>query len=149
MKRNSRLSSTLHILVHMAEKPEQALTSEQLATFIHTNPVVVRRTIAGLRDAGIVTSSRGHGGGWLLGRAPEKISLAEISVALGETLLPFSTDPESPGCLVEQAVIAVLDDFRNAAERLLAEKLSRITLADLTADFRRRFDRIGVSSHAV
>ncbi|TIN81526.1 MAG: Rrf2 family transcriptional regulator, partial [Mesorhizobium sp.] len=59
MKRNSRLSSTLHILVHMAEKPEQALTSEQLATFIHTNPVVVRRTIAGLRDAGIVTSSRG------------------------------------------------------------------------------------------
>ncbi|RWO88644.1 Rrf2 family transcriptional regulator [Mesorhizobium sp.] len=149
MKRNSRLSSTLHILVHMAEKPEQALTSEQLATFIHTNPVVVRRTIAGLRDAGIVTSSRGHSGGWLLGRAPEKISLAEISAALGETLLPFSTEPESPGCLVEQAVIAVLDDFRIAAERLLAEKLSRITLADLTADFRRRFDLTGVSSHAV
>ncbi|RUX04506.1 MULTISPECIES: Rrf2 family transcriptional regulator [unclassified Mesorhizobium] len=149
MKRNSRLSSTLHILVHMAEKPEQALTSEQLATFIHTNPVVVRRTIGGLRDAGIVTSSRGHGGGWLLGRAPENISLAEISVALGETLLPFSTEPESPGCLVEQAVIAVLDDFRVAAEKLLAEKLSRITLADLTADFRRRYALIGVSSHAV
>ncbi|TPL89247.1 Rrf2 family transcriptional regulator [Mesorhizobium sp. B2-3-14] len=149
MKRNSRLSSTLHILVHMAEKPEQALTSEQLATFIHTNPVVVRRTIAGLRDAGIVTSSRGHGGGWLLVRAPENISLAEISLALGETLLPFSTEPESPGCLVEQAVIAVLDDFRIAAEKLLAEKLSRITLADLTADFHRRFDLVGVSSHAV
>ncbi|TPL47656.1 Rrf2 family transcriptional regulator [Mesorhizobium sp. B2-4-4] len=149
MKRNSRLSSILHILVHMAEKPERALTSEQLATFIPTNPVVVRRTIAGLRDAGIVTSSRGHGGGWLLGRPPDEISLAEISAALGETLLPFGTEPESPGCLVEQAVIAVLDDFRIAAEKLLAEKLSRITLADLTADFRRRYDLIGVSSHAV
>ncbi|MBZ9895920.1 Rrf2 family transcriptional regulator [Mesorhizobium sp. BR1-1-6] len=149
MKRNSRLSSTLHILVHMAEKPERALTSEQLATFIHTNPVVVRRNIAGLRDAGIVTSSRGHGGGWLLGRPPDEISLAEISAALGETLLPFGTEPESPGCLVEQAVIAVLDDFRIAAEKLLAEKLSRITLADLTSDFRRRYDLIGVSSHAV
>ncbi|TGV50897.1 transcriptional regulator, partial [Mesorhizobium sp. M2D.F.Ca.ET.160.01.1.1] len=88
-------------------------------------------------------------GGWQLGRAPEEISLAEISVALGETLLPFSTEPESPGCLVEQAVIAVLDDFRVAAEKLLAEKLSRITLADLTADFRRRYALIGVSSHAV
>ncbi|TJW80626.1 MAG: transcriptional regulator, partial [Mesorhizobium sp.] len=32
MKRNSRLSSTLHILVHMAEAQEHALTSEQLAT---------------------------------------------------------------------------------------------------------------------
>ncbi|TIT60168.1 MAG: transcriptional regulator, partial [Mesorhizobium sp.] len=52
-------------------------------------------------------------------------------------------------CLVEQAVIAVLDDFRVAAEKLLAEKLSRITLADLTADFRRRYALIGVSSHAV
>lgn len=133
----------------MAETQERALTSEQLATFIHTNPVVVRRTIAGLRDAGIVTSSRGHGGGWQLGRAPEKISLAEISAALGETLLPFGTEPESPGCLVEQAVIAALDDFRVAAERLLAEKLSRITLADLAADFHRRYELIGVTSHAV
>ncbi|PTE10197.1 RrF2 family transcriptional regulator [Mesorhizobium helmanticense] len=149
MKRNSRLSSTLHILVHMTETREHALTSEQLATFIHTNPVVVRRTIAGLRDAGIVTSARGHGGGWQLGRAPEKISLAEISAALGETLLPFSNEPESPGCLVEQAVIAALDDFRIEAERLLAEKLSRITLADLAADFRRRYELIGVTSHAV
>lgn len=149
MKRNSRLSSTLHILVHMTETQEHALTSEQLATFIHTNPVVVRRTIAGLREAGIVTSSRGHGGGWQLGRAPEKISLAEISAALGETLLPFGTEPESPGCLVEQAVMAALDNFRVEAERLLAEKLSRITLADLAADFRRRYELIGVTSHAV
>lgn len=139
----------MHILVHMTETREHALTSEQLATFIHTNPVVVRRTIAGLRDAGIVTSTRGHGGGWQLGRAPESISLAEISAALGETLLPFGSEPESPGCLVEQAVIAALDDFRVEAERLLAEKLSGITLADLAADFRRRYELIGVTSHAV
>ena len=149
MKRNSRLSSTLHILVHMAETQEHALTSEQLAAFIHTNPVVVRRTIAGLREAGIVVSARGHGGGWQLGRAPETISLAEISAALGETLLPFSTEPERPGCLVEQAVIAALDDFRAAAERLLQQKLGRITLADLAADFRRRYAALGVTDHAV
>ncbi len=149
MKRNSRLSSTLHILVHMADAPDRALTSEQLAGFIHTNPVVVRRTIAGLREAGIVVSSRGPGGGWRLGRAPGAISLADISTALGETLLPFSTEPESPGCLVEQAVIAVLDDFRAEAERLLAQKLAGITLADLAADFRRRYALIGVSTHAV
>jgi Rrf2 family protein len=149
MKRNSRFSSALHMLVHMAEAGGRALTSEELSSFIHTNPVVVRRSIAGLREAGIVASSRGHGGGWQLGRAPDRIWLAEISAALGETLLPFSTEPESPGCLVEQAVIAALEDFRTEAERLLAEKLGRITLADLAADFRRRYDEIGVTSHAV
>jgi Rrf2 family protein len=149
MKRNSKFSSALHMLVHMAEAGGRALTSEELSSFIHTNPVVVRRSIAGLREAGIVASSRGHGGGWQLGRAPDRISLAEISSALGETLLPFNTEPESPGCLVEQAVIAALEDFRTEAERLLAEKLGRITLADLAADFRRRYDEIGVTSHAV
>ena len=44
---------------------------------------------------------------------------------------------------------AALEDFRTEAERLLAEKLGRITLADLAADFRRRYDEIGVTSHAV
>jgi Rrf2 family protein len=149
MKRNSKLSSALHILTHMAEADDRTLTSEQLASFIHTNPVVVRRTIAGLREAGIVSSTRGHGGGWQLARLPQEISLAEVSAALGESLLPFSTEPESPGCLVEQAVIAALEDFRTEAERLLAEKLGRVTLADLAADFRRRYDEIGVTSHAV
>jgi Rrf2 family protein len=149
MKRNSRLSSALHILTHMVEADDRILTSERLASFIHTNPVVVRRTIAGLREAGIVSSTRGHGGGWQLSRPPEKISLAEVSAALGESLLPFSTEPESPGCLVEQAVIGVLEDFRREAEKLLAEKLSRVTLADLAADFRNRFEKIGATSHAV
>jgi Rrf2 family protein len=149
MKRNSRLSSALHVLTHMAETDDRSLTSQHLASFIHTNAVVVRRTIAGLRDAGIVTSTRGHGGGWQLARPPEEITLAEVSAALGESLLPFSTEPESPGCLVEQAVIAALDEFRQQAEKLLAEKLSSITLADIAADYRIRFEKIGVSSHAV
>ena len=148
MKRNSRLSSALHVLTHMAETDDRSLTSQHLASFIH-NAVVVRRTIAGLRDAGIVTSTRGHGGGWQLARSPEEITLAEVSAALGESLLPFSTEPESPGCLVEQAVIAALDEFRQQAEKLLAEKLSSITLADIAADYRKRFEKIGVSSHAV
>jgi Rrf2 family protein len=149
MKRNSKLSSALHILTHMAEADDRTLTSEQLASFIHTNPVVVRRTIAGLREAGIVSSTRGHGGGWQLARRPQEISLAEVSAALGESLLPFSTEPESPGCLVEQAVIGVLEEFRRDAEKLLAEKLGSFTLADLAAHYRKRFKKIGVSAHAV
>ena len=149
MKRNSRLSSMLHILVHMAADQDKAMTSEQLAGFVNTNAVVVRRAFSGLREAGIVASARGHGGGWHLARAPETISLAEICEALGESLLPFGTEPEAPGCLVEQAVIGALDDFRRVAEKLLAEKLGRVSLADIAADVRHRFELIGKSSHAV
>lgn len=138
MKRNSRLSAVLHLLLHMGEAGPRALTSEQLASFIRTNPVVVRRIIAGLRDAGIVASERGPGGGWRLGRPLNEISLAEISATLGENLVPFSLEPESPGCLVEEAVLTALADFRREAEQLLMAKLAKITLADLAAGFSHR-----------
>ena len=63
MKRDSRLSSVLHALLHMAEQ-DGPVTSETLAQCLGTNPVVVRRTMGYLREAGIVTSDRGHAGGW-------------------------------------------------------------------------------------
>ena len=44
MKKDSRLSSVLHALLHMAERGEP-LTSDELAMCMRTNPVVVRRTM--------------------------------------------------------------------------------------------------------
>jgi hypothetical protein len=44
---NPRLA--LHALIQMAETPDGTATSEQLASCLRTNPVVVRRTMAGLR----------------------------------------------------------------------------------------------------
>eukprot|EP01034_Spumella_vulgaris_P009550 gene9550-12112_t len=51
MKKDSRLSGVLHCLLHMAEHDAPS-TSEALAAAMQTNPVVVRRLMAGLRDAG-------------------------------------------------------------------------------------------------
>lgn len=138
MKRSSRLSVALHLLVHMAAKPEEPVVSDALAVWADTNPVVIRRTFAGLRDAGILVSTKGAGGGWRLARSPETITLAQIQTALGETLVAFDLAEESPGCLVALAVQDVLVDVRRQVEALLAERLSRITLADLAADITQR-----------
>ena len=63
----------LHILAHLAEAGEQPTTSEVLAAHCQTHPVVVRRSLAGLREAGIVASVKGHGGGWTLARPPATV----------------------------------------------------------------------------
>ena len=63
MRRDNRLSATLHALLHMAEQ-NRPMTSAELAICMTTNAVVVRRTMAGLREAGLVRSEKGHGGGW-------------------------------------------------------------------------------------
>jgi len=133
------LSVTLHILLHMAERGEDepALTSEQMAAWVGTNPVVIRRSFAGLREAGIVSSLKGHGGGWRLARPLHKITLDEVQKALGERLVNMAPEDESPGCLVERAVHLALDAAVLEANRVLDRKLATLTLADLIRDVRR------------
>lgn len=138
MKRDSRLSGVLHALLHMGQN-DGPMTSDQLAACLHTNPVVVRRTMAGLRERGLVVSEKGHGGGWRLGRPLEAITLREIHEALGEpSLVPETPPAESPGCLVEAAVNDALADAYAEARALIEARLAGVTLADLAADFAAR-----------
>jgi len=138
MKRDSRLSGVLHVLLHMAERGEPA-RSEELARAMGTNPVVVRRILAGLRNRGLVRSEKGHGGGWTLACDLSKVTLRDIHAALGApALLAIGHRTEAPDCLVEQAVNAALDQAFREAEALLLARLGEVTLAMLSADFHRR-----------
>lgn len=133
MRRDSRLSVALHALLHMADAG--LLTSEAMAAQGDTNPVVIRRTMAGLRAAGIVRSEKGHGGGWSLVRALDEITLYDVYEALGEpTILAMGNRTESPGCGVEKAVNSALADAFEAAEALLVKRLKSVTLAALARD---------------
>ena len=138
MRRDSRLSGVLHVLLHMAEQDEP-VTSEALAKAMDTNPVVIRRVMAGLRDQGYVRSEKGHGGGWTLARDLADVSLRDIYEALGQpALLAVGNRTEKPGCLVEQAVNAALTRAFDDAEAQLLSRLADVTLAQLSADFHKR-----------
>ena len=138
MRRDSKLSGVLHVLLHMAERSGPA-TSETLAKAMDTNPVVIRRIMAGLRDQGYVRSEKGHGGGWTLACDLSKVTLRDIYAALGSpSLLAMGNRTEAPGCLVEQAVNAALDRTFRDAEVLLLSRLGDVTLAMLGADLRDR-----------
>ena len=140
MKRDGKFSIALHILAHLAEAGGQPTTSEGLAAHLRTNPVVVRRSLAGLREAGVVASAKGHGGGWTLGRPAAAISLGEVYAVLGERgdLLAVPA-PDPQGCLIAQAVDQALDGVYAEAEALLLRRLAAVSLADITADFSRHY----------
>jgi DNA-binding IscR family transcriptional regulator len=141
MKSNSRLSDVLHVLLHMAEGDGSA-TSEALATAMNTNPVVLRRLMAGLRDAGFVVSEKGHGGGWVLSCALDRITLGDVYQALGAPkLVSLGFREDNPSCLVAQAVNEALADAAREAEALLLKRLGTVTLATLSADFHDRLSR--------
>lgn len=146
MNRDSRLSAILHALLHMAEQ-DGPMTSEALARCMHTNAAVVRRTMAGLREMGLVHSEKGHGGGWQLARDLRSVTLRDIYDALGAPqVFAIGNKTENPICLVEQAVNAALSDAMQEAEALLVRRLGDVTLAALSADFHRRLSARGGQS---
>lgn len=146
MRPDSRLSRLLHVLIHMSEHA-QPMTSETIACILDTNAVVVRRIMAGLREAGYVSSEKGHGGGWTLVRPLADISLLDVYHAIDSPgLFTIGVAREDAHCLVEQAVNAALTRTLQDAERMLLEKLSGISVADVEADYKHRLhgvDRSG------
>lgn len=138
MKRNSQPSAVLHILLHLAERNEP-VTSGQLSRMLETNPVVVRRIMAGLRDEGYVRSEKGHGGGWTLTYPLSNLTLRDIHTALGRSeLFAIGNRTESPGCVVEQAVNAALARTFDEVEALLLTRFAEVTLESLYADAQKR-----------
>lgn len=125
MKRNSRLSLALHTLSHMAGDPQKTRTSADIADHAGTNPVVVRRVLGRLREAGLLTSEKGHAGGWRLARAPEAITLADVYLALEERFVASGEDDDAPACSVEHAlhtrVSGVLEDIEQSLVKRLGE----------------------------
>ena len=140
MKRDSKLSSVLHVLLHLAHS-DHPMTSEQMAAMLGTNPVLVRRVLAGLRERGYISSERGHGGGWSITCDLSTVTLRDVYNAVGApTVFAMGNRNEHSACLVEQVVNASLADAFAQAEALLVERLGQVTLADLARDFNGRYD---------
>ena len=142
MPTDNRLSRMLHVLIHM-DRHGGPLTSEAISGMLGTNPVVVRRTMAGLRTAGYVSSVKGHGGGWTLARPLDRITLLDIHEALGNPkIFAIGLSDDDPACLVERAVNAAMTETLRDAERMLRARLAEITVGSLARDFDRSYAQV-------
>lgn len=133
MRTDSRLPRVLHVLLHL-EQNEDPVTSDQMGQMLGMNASLVRRTMAGLRDAGFVSSTKGHGGGWYLARSLKEISLAQVYEALGSpTLFAVGQSADAPTCLLEQAANRATANALQAARDIFNVELAKVTVADLTS----------------
>ena len=132
MKRNSRLSLALHTLSHMAGDPGRVRTSADIADHAGTNPVVVRRVLGRLREAGLLTSEKGHAGGWKLTRPAQSITLADVYLALDEQLVSGGDQDTAPSrCSVETRLQKRVADVLEEIEESLVQRLRETSIADV------------------
>lgn len=130
MAANSRLTVAVHVLVRMALVRNQGsgvVTSEQIAESVNTNPVVIRRSLGGLRRAGLVEVRQGAGAGWWLAREPDGISLLDVYRAVEEEPL-FGLHRAEPnlkcpvGAGIRPALRQVYGEVEDAARQALARR---------------------------
>ncbi|MGM9631321.1 Rrf2 family transcriptional regulator [Butyricicoccus sp.] len=136
MQFSSRLPIAVHILLCIvAFDGKYKTTSSFLADSVNVNPVIIRKTLGQLRDAGLVHVEAGVGGA-SLAKEPADITLLDIfdAVECADTeLFRFHENP-NPACPVGRTVHAVLDGRLADVRRAMEDSLRAVTLQSLIDD---------------
>ena len=131
MRTDNRLSRVLHVLMHLGET-DDPITSEMIGQMLNTNPSLVRRTMGLLRKAGIVSSTKGHGGGWYLEKQLANLSLVDVYAALGEPkLFAIGASDDTPACLLERSANTATQGALDAARQTFLNTLAAQSVGDL------------------
>jgi Rrf2 family protein len=128
----------VHVMAVLALEKAACCPSSRLAQTVNTNPVVIRRLLIELQNAGLISTVRGPHGGAVLKRQPEKLTLREIHRAVDQGRL-FGRHPKepSPECPVGKSIGKVMQRIQERANRALEQELEKMTLADVIRDLRR------------
>lgn len=132
MTGNSRFAVSVHILAYLAFRKDVAVPSAEIASSVDTNPVVIRRLLAGLVKAGLVSAHKGATGGFTLARPPAEISLLAIYHAVephpSHGMNRFAPNHRCPvGARIEQ----ILENVFTKAQTAMEAELGRVSLADV------------------
>lgn len=132
---NTRFAVAVHILTILQSQGGEPVTSEFIASSVGTNPSLIRRLISHLSRAGLVRAQRGTGGGAVLDRPAESITLLDVyrAVDTDGDVIPIHRT-WSIRCPIGRHIQAALESRFEAAERAMWEELARSTVADLARD---------------
>ena len=133
---NTRFATALHILTLLADNKDEWLSSEWIAGSININPVVVRKELSVLNEAGLVTSRKGKMGGTTLAKKSEDITLDSIYLAVknSDVLGKRNSNP-SPKCPIGREINQKLDGLFTKIDQSVIDELKGKTLEGFVAEF--------------
>lgn len=138
MSDSQKFPVAVHALLYLAHKgavsAQAAVSSAELAASMPTNPVVVRRVTAMLGRASLIETRPGASGGAWLKTPIHAIRMDVVLHAVGGCANLGCAPPGARGCPVGEKIPDVVGQVLKAGSEAAAERLSRITLADLLAE---------------
>ena len=138
MKYSTKVSDAVHILSFIALNAKESLTSQAIAESVKTNPAFVRQMMSSLRNAGLLTSVKGHAKP-ALSRDAKDISLLDVYRAVeGDKPLLHLDKNINQECTVGVNIQLILQDYYDQVQQAAEAKLRTITLAMIIADYYKR-----------
>ncbi|HCX24889.1 MAG: transcriptional regulator [Flammeovirgaceae bacterium] len=133
---NTRFATALHILTLLADQDQEWLRSEWIAGSININPVIVRKELSLLNEAGLVLSRKGKEGGFKLNKSSDTISLAEIylTVKNSEVLGKRNQNP-NPKCPIGKSINQQLEGLFTEIDQKVENELKGKTLKNFVEQF--------------
>lgn len=144
MQISSRFTIAVHMFACMDEfKDEYKITSDFLASSINVNPVIIRKLLSQLKEAGLIDVKRGPGGATIT-KPLEEITFLDIYRAVDcveeNTLFHFHENP-NPDCPVGRNIHNILDDKLIRVQSAMEQELGSITLAEMKADLQKCLEK--------
>lgn len=141
MQISSRFTIAMHMLACMDVFQEaHKVTSDFLASSINVNPVIIRKLLSQLKEAGLIEVRRGPGGA-AIARPLEEITFYDVYQAVecieDNTLFHFHENP-NPDCPVGKNIHYILDGRLAQIQAAMEQELKSMTLADMDSDLEKR-----------
>lgn len=145
MQIGTRFPVAIHILLLVEVfRDNRKVTSDFIAGSVNTNPVVIRKLMGLLREAGLIEIAAGTGG-IRLTRPAGEITLLDVyraSDPVKDGRLFRIHEDTAPGCPVGGNIAKLLEGCFAGAQEAMERELAKTTLADLL----RHLDRLRTGS---
>lgn len=136
MQISSRFTIAVHTLLcieHFCK--DYKVTSNFIASSVNVNPVIIRKILGKLKEAGFVNVEAGVGGAFLA-KEPSEITLLDIFDAVecaDENFFGFHQNP-NPKCPVGANIHNVLDKELYEIQAVFENRLRQTTLKNIIDD---------------
>lgn len=137
MAANTQFSIAVHLLIALGFDSSGQATSGMLAESINTSPSFVRRILAKLSKAGLVSTTTGKTGACVLAKRAEEISLLEIYQAVdAPKAFAIHDYPAKESCLVSCNIESVMKKVLTKAQNAFESNLAETNLAEIIGEIK-------------
>lgn len=124
---NQNYGVALHILSYLAVKEDTYVTSTQLASSIDTNPVVIRRLLKILANAGLVETKRGQFGSKLK-KDPSEITLYDVYKLFHSGIIMGPEHVPNVECTTGLKIISAVTNILSDSTNIFENELKKYTI---------------------